>query len=79
MGLYTYIILFLFLIGILILRLFFGYKFLESDTIFIFLNLIGIIVVQGLRRKKLGMTFMIKYTLYSKEFYQEFARMFTEK
>ena len=79
MGLYTYLILLSFLIGTLILRLSFGYKLLESDTAFIFLNLIGIIVVQGFRRRKLGMRFISKYSMFSKEWYAEFFRMFTEK
>ncbi len=61
------------------MRLYFDYKLLESDTVFIFSNLIGMSLIQGFRRKKLGMTFMVKYSMYTKEFYWELARMYTEK
>ena len=62
----------------IILFLYFGLNPLKSNTLYLFLQLTAMIIVQGYRRRYLGLRFIGKYNMLAKEFYVEFRRMFTE-
>ncbi len=75
----TFIILYVIGVGMVVSFFFFRINPIKHDSLYFIFLCVFMFLVIGLRRKKLGMTFAIKYSLYSKEFYKEFARMFTEK
>ncbi len=64
--------------GMFVSFLFFEINPIKHNSLYVLFLCIFIFVVMGFRRKKLGMNFMMNFSS-SKEFYKEFARMFTEK
>ena len=55
-----------------------GLYFYALNGLYFYALGIFIIVLYGYRRKSLGLSFMFKYSIWAKEFYVEFRRMFTE-
>lgn len=79
MGRIFFIIIFSILIAGVIGLFYFKINPLGNNSTYLFLLLISLIVVTGLRRKKLGMSFISKYGFFSKERYEEFIAMFVKK
>lgn len=78
MGRYLFVLLFITWSTLIVALIFFKYNPISSNSLYFYVLGIFIVVLYGYRRKSLGLSFMFKYSIWVKEFYNEFRRMFTE-
>jgi len=76
MNRYLFIAIYIIIISAIVSLFYFNFNPIGNNTIYIFLLLGLIIVVNGIRRITLGLPFMTKYAFFSKERYLEIFFMF---
>jgi len=74
-----FVLLFFIILSSIVGLFFFDFNPTGSSSIYLFLQLFAMIVVQGIRRKTLGLTFLPSFARFSKQRANEFALMFSDE